>query len=221
MDLKEALGAVFCIQEKGVSMKTLSKRMQVVVGALVTILSFGAMAQDAMVLDLSKSQTKVNFHADGKIMKVHGENGKATGSFAIQNGAVSGSAIVELKDLTTGISLRDEHMKDKYLEIKKHPKAIFEITDMKLPANFDGEAEVPFRGKLTVHGVANPVAGTAKLSKSGASLKGDVEFNTSISKHKIELPKYSGIVIKDEVKVKVQFDGQLKKGAASKSVAKK
>ncbi len=190
---------------------------------VATLLSFFVTQElrASEVLDLAKANAKVDFHADGKIMKVHGENGKASGSLTIANGKVSGLAVVSLKEMTTGISLRDEHMKDKYLEVKKYPTATLEIVEIALPAQMTENFEAAFKGKLTIHGVAQMVSGVAKLSRSGSQLKGDIEFTTKISSHKIELPKYSGIVIKDEVKVKIQFDGQLKKGSAGQSVAKK
>lgn len=200
-------------------MKTQKNKMVILALVMSLFVSHTAMANEALVLDLSKANTKVGFNADGKIMKVQGENGKATGKLLIQNGSVAGSAIVNLKAITTGIALRDEHMKDKYLEVSKYPTATLEIVQIKLPAKLDSDFEAPFKGKLTVHGVAQTVSGVAKLSRSGANLKGDIEFSTSISGHKIELPKYSGIVIKDEVKVKVEFDGQLQK-AGQKVVQK-
>ncbi len=203
------------------SMNQLLKTSSLVI-AMSFALSSQSLAGDAWVLDLSKSNTKVDFHADGKIMKVHGENAKASGSLLIKDGKVSGQAIVDLRSLTTGISLRDDHMKDKYLEVKKFPKAILEIVEIKLPANLpSGDFEAPFTGKLTVHGVAKAVSGTAKLSKDGSNLKGEVEFGTTISGHKIELPKYSGIVLKDDVKVKVEFNGQMGKKIEGSKVSQK
>lgn len=194
--------------------------------AVVSILLNGAtfsqaMASDALVLDFGKANTKVDFHADGKIMKVHAENGKASGTLTIKDGAVTGLAVVDLVDLKTGIELRDEHLKGKYLEVAKYPKATLEIVAIKLPATLpNGSFEAAFKGNLTVHGVTKAVSGIAKLEKNGSNLKGEVEFGTTISGHKIEMPKYSGIMIKDEIKVKVEFNGQLMKGIAGQ-VAKK
>lgn len=204
-------------------MKTLNSMMgkMFLVTVLSTFTAGLAQANEAWVMDLSKSNAKVDFHADGKIMKVKGENGKATGKLTIANGSVSGRAEVDLTSMTTGIDLRDDHMKNKYLEVAKYPKATLEVLEIKLPVSLPaGDFEAPFTGSLTVHGVAQPVKGIAKLNRDGNNLKGDVEFMTSISGHKIELPKYSGIILKDEVKVKVQFNGALMKGSG-KSVAQK
>lgn len=177
---------------------------------VISAFAVSAAAAEAMVLDLAKANAKVDFHADGKVLKVHGENGKAKGNLAINGTTVTGKATVNMNDFTTGISLRDDHMKEKYLEVKKYPEATFEITEIKLPANMSGE--VPFKGNLTVHGVSKPVEGKAKLTRNGNNVKGDIEFMTTISGHKIELPKYSGIILKDDVKVKVQFNGPLQTG---------
>ncbi len=205
-------------------MKTMNQLLKTssLVIAMSLALSSQSLAGETWVLDLGKSNTKVDFHADGKIMKVHGENAKASGSLLIKDGKVSGQAIVDLRSLTTGISLRDNHMKDKYLEVKKFPKAILEIVEIKLPATLpSGSFEAAFTGKLTVHGVAKAVSGKAKLTKDGTNLKGEVEFATTISGHKIELPKYSGIVLKDDVKVIVEFNGQMGQKIEGNKVSQK
>lgn len=202
------------------TMKAIGKALAITLTATLMAPSW-ALASESWMMDLSKSNTKVDFHADGKIMKVHGENGKASGKLIIKDGSVSGQAVVNLNDLTTGIDLRDDHMKNKYLEVGKYPKATLDIIEIRLPAQLpSGSFEAPFKGNLTVHGVSKAVSGVAKLNRDGSQLKGDVEFMTSISGHKIELPKYSGIILKDEVKVKVEFDGTLTK-ADGKPVAKK
>lgn len=181
-----------------------------------------SIAADAMILDFAKSNTKVDFHADGKMLKVHGENGKATGSLTIKDGTVTGQTTVDLRAMKTGIELRDDHMKNRYLEVSKFPNAILEIVEIKLPQALpNGEFTAAFKGNLTVHGVAQAVNGQAKLNRQDAQLKGEVEFTTTISGHKIDLPKYSGIVIKDEVKVKVEFDGKLMKAQSGRTVVKK
>lgn len=190
---------------------------------IIAALAFSQMtyAGDKYSLDLSGG--KVDFHAVGrpKMLKIHGEGKDAKGSFTVDGGKVTGKATFDLSTLDTGIEMRNKHMKEKYLEVSKYPQAIFEFTDIQLPAdmpaNFD--KEVPFKGKLTVHGVAQNVTGTAKMKRDGGTLTGSAEFSTTVKSHKIDLPSFAGVTMADEVKVQVEFTGPLK--PAGRSVAKK
>ena len=65
---------------------------------------------------------------------------------------------VPLGNLTTGIGLRDHHMKEKYLEVPKYPSATLTIARSALKFPHDGEAlsaEVP--ATLQLHGQTRPV----------------------------------------------------------------
>jgi polyisoprenoid-binding protein YceI len=192
--------------------------------AIVSVLAIGSMAQAADQWVLNLSGGKVDFHAIGKpkMLKIHGKGGSPKGAFAVNDGKVTGKAVFDLNSLDTGIDMRNSHMKEKYLETNKHPNATFEITEIKLPNPMpagDFEKDVPFKGKLTVKGVPQVISGTAKLSKAGGTMKGQVEFSTTVKGFQIDIPSFAGITMADEVQVQVEFEGPLKKGG--QSLAKK
>lgn len=107
------------------------------------------------------------------------------------NEVVADKIVVDLKSLTTGMGLRDDHMKKKYLEVDKNPEAVLLIGKGK-----DGKGE----GKIKIRGVEKDIKGTYKLI-------GDKEleatFDLSLADFKISGIRYMGMGVKDTVKVTV------------------
>lgn len=190
---------------------------------MLTLVATGAETPKAdapKTLDLSLSETKVEFLAVGKpsMLKINGkakleDGAKLEGVLQLKGDSLAGTAKFPLDSLTTGISLRDRHMKEKYLETAKFPKAEFTLTELKLPgtlATGDGEAKgVPFKGTLSVHGVPQPIAGTVDIERKGAKAEMDFKFNTTIPSHKIELPSFMGVTVAEDVQITVEVEGPL------------
>jgi polyisoprenoid-binding protein YceI len=137
------------------------------------------------------SATSVNVHFklspmgnfDAKTTSVLGKAKKTP------DGKVSADKIeIPLRTLTTGIELRDKHMKDKYLEVDKYPNAI--VTDAK-GSGGKGTAMLEF------HGVKNKVEGTYQVSGKEITIK----FVVKIPDYKIPKVKYAGVGVKDEAEV--------------------
>lgn len=162
-------------------------------------------------IDLSKEDTKVAFLAVGKpaMLKINGTGGKVKGLLEVENTLVKGSLNVPLQDMTTGIALRDEHMKKKYLETDKFPDATLQITDFKMEKDFfnstGSQKNVPFKGKLTIHGVEKDVEGTADIESSDSLVLVQAKANTNITAHKIDLPSYLGVKVADEVAIQTEL----------------
>lgn len=96
-------------------------------------------------------------------------------------------------------------MKEKFLEVPKYPDANLSITEMSLPENpFQKSiklSSVPFKGTLKVHGVDNPVSGTADIDSTSGQVIAEVATQTKISAHQIEKPSYLGVKVNDEVEI--------------------
>jgi len=109
---------------------------------------------------------------------------------------------VSLGKLTTGIALRDRHMREKYLETAKYPKAVFAVDKSRIKAPFDGNVE----GTLSLHGVTRPltVHYTAKGAANKVHVTGSAQLN--IKDYRIEVPSYLGVTVKPNVTVSIQFD---------------
>ena len=116
-----------------------------------------------------------------------------SGNVSLQDGKFKGkNIVVDLKSLTTGMDLRDEHAKNKYLEVSKYPTAVLLEA---IGANGVGKARIKVRDKESV------VNGTYKVSSSGKNLK--AEFKFKLSSFGIVDVSFKGIGVEDEVRVEV------------------
>jgi len=145
------------------------------------------------------------------------------GSFEAKTKAISGSVrpgagsadpwagefAVDLDGLDTGISLRNQHLRDNYLEVSKGPDfARAVLTDVRL-AGIDAampNGKGTFNARLRLHGVERPVTGQVDLRRSGPGVHVRASFPVVLQEFGIAKPRYLGVGVKDEVTVQVTFD---------------
>jgi polyisoprenoid-binding protein YceI len=114
---------------------------------------------------------------------------------------VSGSLKMKLDTFKTGLSMRDNHMKNNYLEVSKFPEAQLTLSKQSLPKSGSG----PFEGHLVLHGVPKKITGTAetKLENGKAQIK--ASFKVKLTDHGIAQPSFAGVTVADEVSVETDF----------------
>jgi hypothetical protein len=113
---------------------------------------------------------------------------------------------IPLTSITTGISLRDRHMREKYLEVSKFPTAQLAIarSALKFPATAQQvDSTVP--GTMALHGKTKTVSVHYRASRNGNaySVSGDVRLD--MRDYGIETPSYLGATVKPMVDVTVAF----------------
>jgi YceI-like domain len=91
--------------------------------------------------------------------------------------------------------VRTDHMRDKYLEVAKFPKAVLKLDPMP-------EAGGAFTGKLTLHGVEKPIAGKAEKTATGYGFK----FDVNSPDFGIAEASYKGITIAKTIAVSGSID---------------
>lgn len=167
-------------------------------------------AQDIYQAGVNKSS--VLFEAVGKpsLIKIKGEGQKISGeiksaldSSTPGNSILNGQVVVELSDLDTGVSLRNEHMKDKYLQIKKYPQAKVNIKDLKVKTEDLKKLKISkntVQVEIEIHGERKNV--DVEYSVDNGDLQ--TNFELKISDFKIEIPSYMGITVADKVKVSLK-----------------
>jgi len=171
------------------------------------LLSLPAVSDAAIPLKATPDKGAVTFLAVGRpsMLKIHGKATGAEGKFTAEASQLKGSAEFEIAKLDTGINLRNEHMKDKYLLVKEHPKAKLTLTDAPLDATFattlSNAGEKPFKGKLELKGKEQEVDGTF-TAKDGLV---KANFEIKLTKFGIELPSYLGITVAENVAVAVEL----------------
>jgi polyisoprenoid-binding protein YceI len=118
-------------------------------------------------------------------------------------GTVSGAVEVKLDTLSTGISLRDRHMRETYLEVTKGPGYAVAVLDNIHVDKVDGKGA--FHGTLTLHGQTREVTGTTTVQKKDGQLRVSAEFPLKVSDFQILKPTYLGIGVRDDIQVKVSL----------------
>ena len=149
------------------------------------------------------SSGKVSFLAVGRpsAIKIKGEGTGAEGTLKDENQVMKGEVKFDLSSMTTGIEMRDHHMKEKYLETPKFPMATLKFTELKVP---DGNASnQSFKGVLSLKGIEKPVSGTFSTTMSGAEIKTEAAFTIKLTDFKIEIPSYLGVTVAEDVQIQV------------------
>lgn len=164
----------------------------------------------AIELKTSKSAGQIEFEATGRpsMIKIKGQGEGATSKFILDGNQLKGVVSFNLDSLKTGIELRDQHMKEKYLKTKTNPTALMKIPSVTLPAGWDLQnAEVKdlsFNAILKLNGVEKPVKGILNIGAS--PLRSQAEFEIKLSDFQIEIPEYLGVKVADTVKIKVALN---------------
>lgn len=157
----------------------------------------------------------VKFLAKGKpsAIRIHGTGQPIQGSVQLTGLDVKGNFDIAIDALDTGIALRTSHMKETYLEMKKFPKALFQLNEMKLPSTLKSNGysaeNIPLSGVLTLHGVQHSLSGIAALRSEEGKLTAHISFPVLLSSHGITIPTYLGVTVTDQVEVDVDLNAQL------------
>jgi polyisoprenoid-binding protein YceI len=112
---------------------------------------------------------------------------------------------VDLASLTTGIGLRDRHMRDNYLEVKKYPYASFRGRVVHVDSRADGATQVTATGTFTVHGVSTEREIACDLVSAGGSYGAKCAFEVRLADHGIEIPRIMFLKVAAEIHVDVAF----------------
>lgn len=139
------------------------------------------------------SNCKIEAKAVVGILDFEIEGCSIDGKLVESGGHLSGTFTVDLTKLDTGVDLRNSHMRDKYLEVKKYPTARMRLEPIKFGAE-------KFKGFLTLHGKELPIVGKVhKATKDELR----ASFSVRITDFGIDKPGYKGIVIGETVNISV------------------
>lgn len=161
----------------------------------------------AAVTKLTTHGGSVETLAVGKpsFIKIRGKGEPPKGQLQVDGKKATGTFEFQVASLDTGIDLRNEHMREKYLQVKEYPTAKLEIKNLELKEEFSAAkpkvGDTPFEGELTLHGVTKPITGTFSV---GDRRDVTAAFKIKLSDYKIDVPKYLGVTVADEVTVDVK-----------------
>ncbi len=178
--------------------------IQVVSGVFVSMLSVQALAVGTFKIDSAAS--KVEFLAVGKpgFLKIKGTGAQASGSVRESPEGYVGVIEVDLRPIDTGISLRNEHMHEKYLESQKFPKAILRLQRVAFDSGSAGECK--FAGELEIKGVSKGVQGECNIAGQGtADVKVTASMTAVIADYPVGVPSHLGITVANTVDITVDL----------------
>jgi len=170
----------------------------------------------AAVVEFDPSASSAEFLAVGRpsMMKIRGKDGKVQGKLDLAQKDNLGELTIDLDGFDTGIAMRNQHMKEKYLQTndpsKKHAKLV--VTKFEVPADLlknGGKADLPFAGKLNFHGEQRDVSGILVTEVKGDKLTGTTKLQLNLSDYKVEIPSYLGIKVAETVDVEVSLTGKI------------
>ena len=157
----------------------------------------------------SAQRTNISFVSEADLETIYGTGNKMQGTITVdETGRLAkGELRVGLRTLSTGIELRDEHMRQpQWLNAAEHPWITLEVTEAKAPMEGSSSRDWTYKAKLTIKGVTREVRGTARVVAIPRSLsaenlgEGDwvrvvAKFDVDISQHGVDV-EGNGVVAK-------------------------
>jgi polyisoprenoid-binding protein YceI len=181
----------------------------------LTALLFGAPAWAADSAELRVVGGNVKFAVATNILavSVHGESKTMAASFTLHRtgGQIqleNVRATVAPESLTTGLSLRDNHMRKKIFSLDDGTMPQLEfVSDRALcpepAAGQESACTVP--GELILRGVWRPFTFSFKVRNEGKTYRVSADGLVLLSTFGIERPCQLGVCVSDEVKLKLEF----------------
>ena len=130
------------------------------------------------------------------------------GTLTASGSTIDGSLAVDLRTLDTGIGLRNDHLRENYLEVDKgagYDKAVLSQITLKGMNAEAPEGKGSFSGSLALHGVTKMVSGPVEVRKAGGGLRVKASFPVNLPDYNIAEPRYLGVGVKNIVQVEVTF----------------
>ncbi len=127
-----------------------------------------------------------------------------TPDLALRDDGQNVVVVVPLGALTTGIGLRDKHMKE-YLEVQSFPQGELTVARSALKLPSGGASSGDAKGTMKLHGKTKDVTVhyTASPSGDGFDVKGATHID--MRDFGIKVPSYLGVTVKPDVDIDVRF----------------
>jgi polyisoprenoid-binding protein YceI len=189
-------------------------------GIIISILSITLNAQTFTTAEDSRNQA--TFESNAPLEDIVGVSDKLSASATINLSdlsTASGKVEVDLREMKTGINLRDEHLRSPmWLNTSEFPFATFELKKITGVASLtEGvPAKVKFNGTFTVHGVSKDIVADGEITyfaeseKTKVRIKGNLlkieaNFNIKLEDYGITIPSIVAGKVDDNIKVSATF----------------
>jgi len=183
------------------------KKITTIIALTVSSLSLASGAPTSELRADCQPGSKVTFEAIGKpsLLRIEGKGNAPKCALKVIKEKVTGEFEFDLESLDTGITLRNSHMKEKYLKTKEFPKAKLVLTEMSAMPPGSSKKGQSFSGTLELKGVKKPIQGTFDMDVSKDSAGGVAQFEILLQDFGVDIPSFAGITVSEKVKVKVDL----------------
>jgi len=162
-------------------------------------------------LELDPSKTVIEFSLPGNFHTTHGtfklERGTITGDPA--TGKAGGSIVIDAKSGDTGISSRDNDMRESVLEAQRYPEITFDPQHFTLQLNGGGQFQATMKGVLTLHGGRHDVAFRAQGQLVGDNLTATAHFSVPYVAWGLKDPSILFLTVAKQVDIDIAAAGHL------------
>ena len=156
-------------------------------------------------------QNEVNFLANSTFGDIEGITNKITGyvKWTGEDTLVTSEVHFEvpLDSIDTGVGLRNSHMREKYLETEKYPKAVYEgkLTGWTIDEADSSRFLVSTEGTMSIHGVDKPLSISGYLAKKGDGYHAQYFFSLNIKDFNIGMPRFLLVSMDKTLRLKLDF----------------
>ncbi len=160
----------------------------------------------------------VYYRSDAKLEFIRGKCHDIVGNFSINEAdlsdSISGILRVDLRTLRSGITTRDEHMRNRHLHTDKFPYAYFEfLTFKKMPESIKPDTTYTARpaGYFYIHGMKRALVARLEFSQSidisgNKHLSVRVLFSIKLDDYKIDRPKALLFKLAEVIELEIIFE---------------
>lgn len=191
--------------------------------ALATLLCASTLLAASRTYNVtSDGKNYAMFTSEATLETIHGRTTGVSGTIAADPANPADAKVdvsIDLNTLDTGIGMRNEHMRTKFLNVEKFPTATFKAVSVSGPKTIapNSPADITVSGDLTIHGVTKRVTAPVRvvlipeseLTKSsrgpGDWIHATTEFPIKLSDFDIQVPQTLGMKLSNDVKLKLDL----------------
>jgi polyisoprenoid-binding protein YceI len=186
---------------------------------LISLLLAGmALAEPVKLIVSPSASNTAGFHSDATIESFDGSTQALKGEITVdpENPSSAGPAWLEvdLRELSTGLAMRDRHMRENHLHTDEFPLTRFDLDGIVAGELSDGTTTViKLDGRVQLHGVEKTRSIEASVTWHDASAQHDgrqalhlqCSFPIALAEHKIPRPEFLFMKVAEEMEVTLDF----------------
>ena len=186
--------------------------------ALTLFVSLHASAEPR-VWTLQKPSARVRFIVEAPLDAIHGASNGMSGTLSFSEEAWAsgtGRIRIDLTGFTTGLSLRDEDLRDQFFQTDRFPEATLLFTGVQRVSaaalTLDADVQADAVGTLSLHGKTHPVRIpiTVRLTESAGQRDLQVRGSFDVTMADYDIPRPARLFLKLGTVARVSFDASFR-----------